>query len=920
MTQLRIPALDAAAEAPPGARAGPALTPMFQQYFAVKEQHPGCLLFFRMGDFYELFFEDAEKVAGELDIVLTSRGTKNGHPVPMCGVPVHASESYLARLTRKGFRIAVCEQVERPQEARRRGNRAVLKREVVQVVTPGTVVDEHLLEARENSFLAGLARVGGGTAVAFIDLSTGEVEVESVAADGLDAVLARAGIREIIVADALARDPGVEAVLATHRAMITELPAARFAFGSAERRVREHYRVRALDAFGALAPAEITALGAVFDYAELTHRESLPAFRPPRRVAPDGYLGIDAATHRNLELTRSLAGTVQGSLLHAVDRTVTAAGARRLAGDLARPLTDRARIGARHDRVEWLAADDEARAMVRTALRRAPDSARALSRIAFVRGGPRDLRQVADALAVAADVRTHLQARAHPLPASLQTLVAALEGETQLAALLARAIEPQAPRLVREGNFVCPGFRTDLDEQRALRDESQQLITAMQARERKATGVPALKIRRNRVLGYFLEVSVGQVAVLQAADPDGRFQHRQTLAGASRFVTPELAALAERIELAGDRVRAIEEEVFAQLAAEVLARRDAVQRIARALAALDVAQGLAEIARERGYVRPGVHPDTRFQVTGGRHPVVEAALDGSFVTNDCQLDEVRRIWLVTGPNMAGKSTFLRQNALMVVLAQAGSFVPAQSADIGVVDRLFSRVGAADDLARGRSTFMVEMVETAAILHQAGPRSFVILDEVGRGTATFDGLSIAWATVEYLYRHNRCRSLFATHYHELTQLAESLDGLACRALRVREWQGEVVFLYALVEGVSSRAYGIDVGRLAGLPGEVLDRARQILAHLEAEDGPGRAAPRPPPVPPVRTEPEPALELLDGIDPDSLTPKAALEFVYRLVEARRKGYNPGAHREEYTVSPTPDDGRTGRPVRARGGGAG
>ena len=888
MTQLTLPAFEAASETPSRERRGKGRSPMFQQYFTVKEQHPDCLLFFRMGDFYELFFEDAEKAAAELDIVLTSRGVSEGEPVPMCGIPVHASETYLARLTRKGFRVAVCEQVERPEEARRRGNRAVLRREVVQVVTPGTVVDEHLLEARENSFLAGLARVGAEVAVAFVDISTGEVEVESVAPDALEAALARDGTREIIVSDALARQPGFEAVLEGHGAVVTELPAARFAFESAERRVREHYQVLALDAFGAFTAAEVTALGAVFDYAELTQRESLPAFLPPRRVEPDGYLGIDAATHRNLELTRSLAGTIRGSLLAAVDRTVTAAGARRVAGELARPLTDCARIGARHDRVEWLVSEEDVRAQVRLELRRAPDCARALSRIAFGRGGPRDLRHIADGLAVAASVRARLTASDRPLPASLQAVVEALDGEAELAARVDQAIEPDAPRFAREGGFVRPGYRSDLDEQRALRDESRRLIAAMQAEEREATGVQALKVRHNRVLGYFVEVPSGQIEKLRAVDANGRFQHRQTLAGAARFMTPELASLAERIELAGDRVRSIEEEVFAELSEQVLARSAPVQRIARALAAIDVAQGFAEVARERQYVRPALHPDTRFRVVGGRHPVVEAALDGTFVTNDCELDETGRIWLVTGPNMAGKSTFLRQNALIVVLAQSGSFVPAETAELGVVDRLFSRVGAADDLARGRSTFMVEMVETAAILNQASPRSFVILDEVGRGTATFDGLSIAWATVEYLYRRNRCRALFATHYHELTQLADRLEGLACRTLRVREWQGEVVFLYAMVEGVSSRAYGIDVGRLAGLPGEVLGRAREILARLEADGGPARGAVLATLPTPSEPEPDPVADLLDGLEPDSLAPRAALELVYRLVELRRKGY--------------------------------
>ncbi len=889
MTQLTIPSFEPAPETPSGSQNGKGLTPMFQQYFAVKEKHPDCLLFFRMGDFYELFFDDAKTVAGELDIVLTSRGVSDGEPVPMCGVPVHASDNYLARLTRKGFRIAVCDQVERPEEARRRGHRAVLKREVVQVVTPGTVVDEHLLEARENSFLASVARAGSELAVAFADISTGEVEVETLVPASLESALARDGTREIIVADMLAREPEVKIVLEAHGAVVTELPAVRFSFESAARRLQDHYRVRTLDAFGEFGRAEVTALGAVFDYAELTQLGNLPEFLPPRRIQQDGYLGIDAATHRNLELTRSLAGTHAGSLLATIDRTVTAAGARRLAADLARPLTDCARISGRLDRVAWFAADGEVRARVRAALRRAPDAARALARVAFGRGGPRDLRQIADGLAVAAEVRSILAVPERPLPGTLGRAADGLADEDNLAALLGRAVKQESPRLVREGGFVCSGYRSDLDEQRALRDESRRLIAVMQADERNATGVNALKIRHNRVLGYFIEVPSAHAERIRSGDSEGRFQHRQTLAGSSRFMTPELTRLAERIEQAGDRAQAIEEEIFAELCERVLASSGPIQRIVGTLAAVDLAQGFAEIAGERGYVRPAMHLDTRFHVTGGRHPVVEAALPGSFVTNDCHLDGDERIWLVTGPNMAGKSTFLRQNALIVVLAQAGSYVPAEAVEIGIVDRLFSRVGASDDLARGRSTFMVEMVETAAILNQASSRAFVILDEVGRGTATFDGLSIAWATVEYLHGRNRCRALFATHYHELTQLADRLDGLACRTLRVREWEGEVVFLYAMVEGVSSRAYGIDVGRLAGLPGEVLDRAKQILARLETEGSTASGAALgvlPPPTEPP--PPDPVRELLDGIEPDALTPRAALDLVYRLVELRRKGY--------------------------------
>ncbi len=861
-------------------------TPMFEQFFAAKKAHPGCLLFFRMGDFYEMFFEDAEEAAPALDIALTYRGVHGARKVPMCGVPVLTCDSYLARLTKKGFRVAVCEQVETSEEARKR--RDLVRREVVRVVTPGTLIDETLLEPKNNNFLAAIVRVRDETGIAFVDISTGEVETETTPDNGLAAALERSRPGEVVLSETLSRDENLALLLAESEAVTTTLPDPRFSFASAEKRLEEHYRVGSLDAFGEMSRAEIAACGAAIDYVELTQQGSFPALQRPRRIIASKVLGIDAATRRNLEISRSLGGRREDSLLAAVDRTVTAAGARRLAADLSQPLADAPRTEARHDRVAYLLGADEKRASVRTILKGTPDLARALSRVTLGRGGPRDLVAVARALRGAAEVRAILEDDpVGPPPAALRSILETMGDETELCALLESAIRDDPPVLARDGDFVREGYSTILDEQRSLRLDATRQIAEMQEKERVATGVASLKIRHNRVLGYFVEVPPTHAKRLQNHD-DGRFRHRQTLAGVVRFSSQELAALADALSHAAERSLVLEREVFEELCQAVTARAQPARRTALAIAAVDVAQGFAELASERDYVRPQMYDDARFRIRGGRHPVVEAALGSGFVSNDCTFDKDKRIWLVTGPNMAGKSTFLRQNALIVLLAQAGSFVPAQSAEIGIVNRLFSRVGAADDLARGRSTFMVEMIEVAAILNQAGERAFVILDEVGRGTATFDGLSIAWATVEYLHRENRCRTLFATHYHELTALAESYGEISCHSLRVREWEGEVVFLHEVVAGVADRAYGIHVGRLAGLPPTVLARAAEILARLEDDSrtGPREKLSELPlfeesTLPPA---PNPLTEALDAVDPDSLTPREALEFVYRILALR------------------------------------
>ncbi len=879
--------------------AAPGATPMMAQYWEIKRDTPDALLFYRMGDFYELFFEDARQAAAALDITLTKRGQHEGEEVPMCGVPVHAAEAYLARLTRQGFKVAICEQLEDPAEAKKRGGKAVVRRGVTRLVTPGTLTEDELLDARRHNYLAALAEAGGALGLAWVDVSTGDFLAEPLEPGGLAAALARVAPSELLLPERLLQRDALQELLGEWKTVVTPQPSARFDSENARRRLQALYRVEALDAFGAFERAELAAAGALVDYVELTQKGKLPRLGALRRQAKGAAMEIDPATRRNLELTEALAGGRQGTLLAVLDRTATGPGARLLAQRLAAPLTEVAAIRARLDGVAWLVERGELRTALRAGLRQVPDMERALSRLSLGRGGPRDLAAIRDGLCQA----QHLQALivgapgggdGEAPPDDIATAARALGPQEGLVDRLGRALAPDLPLLARDGGFVAPGYAPHLDELKQLRDESRRLIAGLQARYVEATGVASLKVKHNNVLGYFLEVSTAS-APKMPSDPAAGFIHRQTLASAVRYTTAELGELEKRILEAADKALAVELEIFAQLVAEVLARAEPVAAAARALAALDVAAGLAEIAVEARWTRPRVEDSTAFRIEGGRHPVVEAALAAQegqrFVANDCELSEGQRLWLVTGPNMAGKSTFLRQNALIAVLAQMGSFVPAARAEIGTVDRLFSRVGAADDLARGRSTFMVEMVEAAAILNQATPRSLVILDEIGRGTATFDGLSIAWACVEHLHEVNRCRGLFATHYHELTHLAGKLARLSCHAMRVKEWQGEVVFLHEVAPGAADRSYGIHVARLAGLPPAAVHRAEEVLALLEQGEQAGALTRLADDLPLFAAAPKPAsaaapaeasaLEAeLKAVNPDELTPKQALELLYRL----------------------------------------
>lgn len=867
------------------------MTPMMAQYLEIKSAHADSLLFYRMGDFYEMFFADAVQAAAALDITLTKRGKHDGTDVPMCGVPVHAAETYLSRLIRKGFRVAVCEQTEDPLEAKKRGSKSIVRREVVRVVTPGTLTEDNLLNARANNYLAALSFVRRKLGLAWLDMSTGSFFVQPIEEHGLSAALARIGPGELLLSDQLAARMDVSHISNEIRDGLTIAPNNYFDSTSAKRELEAVFAVNTLDGFGDFGLAEVSACGAIVSYVKLTQKSRMPPLQPPRRLATDTTLEIDAATRRNLELVKTYSGAYEGSLLSVIDRTVTGPGGRLLAARLSAPLTDVKAIHDRHDAVSWFVNQSDCRDNIRSGLRGSSDMERAQTRLSIGRGGPRDLGAIRDGLNAASNLCAILN-EATDMPVDVLSSCKDLNLKRILREVLNNALEDELPLTTRDGGFIRFGYNRELDSLRELRDESRKHIIKLQTRYNAETGIASLKIRHNNVLGYYIDVTSAQAANMPAAGR--KFIHRQTLSNSKRFTTIELGELEERLSRAGDKALALENELFASLIAKVEAQSKEIILAAGGLAALDVSTALAVLAVENFYIRPTIDDSLCFSVTGGRHPVVEVSdrkTDaGEFISNDCSLTESQRIWLLSGPNMAGKSTFLRQNALIIILAQTGSFVPADKARIGVVDRLFSRVGASDDLARGRSTFMVEMVETAIILNQATNRSLVILDEIGRGTATFDGLSIAWATLEHLHEVNRSRTLFATHFQELTALTGCLDAMACYNVRIKEWEGDIIFLHEVVAGAADRSYGIHVAKLAGLPSSVVARSKEVLKILENEEqcgGLGRLSDDLPLFSTkIASSPvekfSPVEQTMIDVDPDTLSPRDALELIYRLKE--------------------------------------
>lgn len=863
-------------------------TPVMQQYLQLKADHAEYLLFYRMGDFYELFFEDAVKASAILDIALTKRGSHSGEEIPMCGVPVHSHEAYLEKLIASGKKIAICEQLETPEEAKKRGAKAVLRRDVVRLITPGTITEERLLDARAANFLAAIAVVKNEATLGWVDISTGEFQLQSTSITNVKEDVLRLLPREVLVAD----NCPPEDIKALEEAglRLTLQPAILFDALKGEAQLKNHLKLAALEQLGMLTASDFAACAVLLEYLHLTQRGAMPRLNAPKKILAQEFMAIDPATARNLELIQTLSGGRKGSLLSAIDETITAAGGRALARQLMQPLTDLSRIQRRHDRVQFMLEQPELRHEIRQQLRACPDLERALSRLCLGRGGPRDMLAIARALNITAQLRLlFLNAEGKGLPAGFAQIQSELRDHAVLRQELEAALQPEPPLLARDGGFIAAGYHAALDEFRLLRDEGKRHIAALQQRYQQETGITTLKVKYNNVLGYFIEISANHQSKMR--EP---FFHRQTLASAMRYSSKELVELEQKLSEAASRALKLELEIFEKLLSRITAEADSLAYTARILAGLDVSCGLAHLAKTQDYCRPQLTTAQQFTIEKGRHPVVEQMLNKSgqsFIANDCTLEKHEKLWLLTGPNMAGKSTFLRQNALIAILAQMGSFVPASKAELGIVDRVFSRVGAADDLARGRSTFMVEMVETATILNQATAQSLVILDEIGRGTATYDGLAIAWAVVEHLHNITRCRALFATHYHELTQLVGKLPSLASYHLRVKEWKGEVIFLHSVATGAADRSYGIHVAQIAGLPQAVIQRASQLLKKFESEGtaqlrpaGAGMSEPLPlfaHAAQDATVPQESAVEsALAALNPDDLSPKEALEALYQL----------------------------------------
>ena len=872
------------------------VTPAMRQYLDAKRQYRDAIVFFRMGDFYEMFYEDALVAARALELTLTSRSKDaGGNGIPMCGVPFHAADGYIARLVKKGFRVAICEQVEDPKKAK-----GLVRREVVRVVSPGTLTDSSYLEAREPAFLMAIATSGAKDEVfgaALIDLSTGEFSAaEYQGAAGLEALADEMAVlrpREIVVSNDQQKPTIVERIVALTRVepAVTSTEGWSFEPEAARRALLDQLKTHGLEGFGLEGrQTAIQAAGALVSYLRDTQKADLAHVRAISYRTTSDSLIIDPITLKHLEVVAGSEGGPQGSLLHEIDRTITSMGGRLLRAWLLRPLCALERIRDRLDAVEELAFRSTERGKFRETLKSVHDLERLIGRIALGTAGPRELVSLRQSLDAVPRVKLLLDQCQAPL---IQSLLAELDDLADVRALIERTLIDEPPAIAREGGFTRDGVDPALDELKSISRSGRQVIAEMEEQERARTGISSLKVRFNRVFGYYIEISKSN---LHLAPTD--YLRKQTIAGGERFTTPALKEYEEKVLGADERILTREIEIFEALRSSVAAEAARIQDTARALATLDVLAGLAETAAIANYTKPHLHEGDEFVVADGRHPVVERFAD-QFVPNDIDLNgTTRQLVVLTGPNMGGKSTYLRQTALIPLMAQIGSFVPARQAKLPVVDRIFARVGASDNIARGQSTFMVEMQETANILHTATSRSLVVLDEIGRGTSTFDGLSIAWAVAEHLATNSRARpkTLFATHYHELTDLADALPGVVNAHVSAREWKDQIIFLRKIVSGRSDRSYGIQVARLAGLPATVVTRAQEILAGLERDEASRGGRPT---LSTAAGEPSTAqlglfaapldtgskrgdevLTRLEAIDVDNTTPRQALELLAEL----------------------------------------
>ncbi|WP_353275293.1 DNA mismatch repair protein MutS [Wolbachia endosymbiont (group A) of Pipizella viduata] len=829
-------------------------TPVMEQYLNLKAQYKDHLLFYRLGDFYELFFDDAIKAAKLLNIVLTKRGNSNGQEIPMCGVPAHSSESYLHKLIDLGFKVAICDQLETANEAKKRGYKSIVKRDVVRVVTPGTIIEDSLLEDKSNNYLASIVEQNDEYAISWLELSTGKFFHTLTNLKALDSDLLRISPRELLISEKFTEDEKIRSILKNYKISITQHAQSFFEYSKSHRTLCEFYKIRELGSIGNFSKVEIMACGALLEYVRVTQRGSIPRLEFPKTYKQQNFMLIDASARRNLELFSTQFGEKKGSLISVIDHTVTASGGRLLKQMLASPLACSKAINLRLSTAQFFVNNHEPRRKIREILSNIPDIERSLSRLILGRGSPKDMNLLKIGLGKTLELSeflckiesgengslpqqyviqvadTGIQMQ---IPASragmtvksdeseLSTIHKSLGNHKDLFELLNSAILDNNLSSVKEGGFINPKYNSELSELSYILNNSNKLVTKLRESYRDLTGIAALKILHNNILGYYVEVSANHKITSDI------FIHRQSLANSMRYTTNELKELENKILTARDAAIGLEVKIFSELCSEVAKESEKIALAANALAKLDIRATFAELAVQNNYVKPIIDDSKEFNIRNGRHPVVE--VNDKFIANSINLAGIH---LITGPNMAGKSTFLRQNALIAVLAHMGSFVPAESAHIGVIDKIFSRVGATDNITAGYSTFMVEMIETATIVNQATDRSLVILDEIGRGTGVYDGLSIAQAVIEHIHNVNKCRAIFATHYHELTKVSKYLKNVKCFCVKIREWNGEVIFLHEVIEGIADESYGIHVAKLAGFPDSVLNRASEVFEELKA----------------------------------------------------------------------------------------
>jgi DNA mismatch repair protein MutS len=784
-----------------------------------------------MGDFYEMFFDDAKIASSVLNIALTSRGKHLGDDIPMCGVPVVSLDSYMERLVKYGYKVAICEQMEDPKEAKKRGYKAVVKREVTRIVTAGTLIEDNLLSSRKNNFLMSIVpdickKTQQAKTVSFaaIDISTGDFIVNTLPGSEFSMAMEMYQPRELLVPARYERSEFAKYLAGMTEAGITYLPDSKFNPIVEKDRLEKYFKVKTLDSFGINTPDELSSCGSILEYLLITQRDNFSALPMPKKAIFSNYLVLDPSTSKSLEVTSSIHGEYDYCLLGVLDKTCTSFGARALAARVSTPIIDLSQLQKRLECVAFFLENKKITGLIRENLRYCPDFERAINRIRFNKFSPRDVGDIRESLRVI-DVIRSIVKDVH-IPSEGEYFFENLADFSSLLKLLQTSLVEKLPANSRDGGVIADGYSPKLDELKYLKNHSEDLISNLQAKYVSQTGIGSLKIRNNAILGWYVEVPLSQKHKIN----ESVFMHKQTLVNGMRYTTSELGTLQMKLSEVSDEWSNLEQEIYQKIVAEIMDHYEKISYAIKLLSCIDVYANFAHIAAEREYVRPEMSDQTILEIENGRHPILEVHTK-DFTDNDCDLNENNRICLLTGPNMAGKSTYLRQNALIVLMAQIGCYVPAKRASIGVVDRLFSRIGASDDIARGRSTFMVEMIETATILNQATARSFVILDEVGRGTSTYDGLSIAWAVVENLHNVNKCRVLFATHYRELTVLQNTLSHIKCKTLKVQEWNGDVIFYHKIIDGIADKSYGIHVASIAGVPKNVVKRATELLKNFE-----------------------------------------------------------------------------------------